>query len=268
MAVAQATTTPRPAARSLSPFGLGIPIEEYPRSSLPPQREPSPRRPLRGPWVLGPVLVALLLLAIGGVVYLRSSRTESLALPPPTATAAPTLQVDYDMYSRVATVDNVSAALPGAPYGNGSVEPVRPLLTSAALTQLTVHEHYDGNQNWTAVAGFGVVAPEIGVRNDTKATAGGVFDRARSTFYPGLRYRLSDQVSQWVRVGPVLTYALQARVNYSVPKVPSRYDILTVVVIPLPGDDGFAAWFAGIPNDAGKPAHAALVASLNSIRAT
>lgn len=236
-----------------------------PATDAPPQppgaRAPGERRVPR------PVAVAIFvaatilgLIVVGLAVRLDPDRLPTgPPLPPPTPTP---VGLQFDPATREASYANVEVTLADAPYVCADKpEPYGPFEEDLPCS-FTVHQSYSESSSWTADTGLALAPASLAVADDTEATAKAMFAKTLETAYPpGAKVTKLD-------VGPYAAASdsavLSAHVNVSIPKLPTTYDVVVIVV--LPADDGQQVVFYSYkPNDAGDQALKALQDSARTL---
>lgn len=238
-----------------------------PASGPGPTPEPRLRLPVAVLAVVATVLVALLLVAL--VVRLDADRLPSGPPrdPPPPDERSSRLVVE----GRKVTFQELSITLPDAPYACNTTITSPPSGFSQLLTcGATVHDDYDGKGNdWGALMGVALVDDGLSAGGDPKGIASNVFDRVFSlSFSADQKPRATKQSDGPAQLAAPSgsAWTQQADVRFSVPKLPTPYDRLVVIVVRL--ESGKAvAFFSDFPHDGGKDVLQALVASVDSFEA-
>ena len=174
--------------------------------------------------------------------------------------------MSFDSSNRQARYVDVLVRMPGDP-----VHLPRHARRGAAAADLAgilcsapVHRDYDGTSDWLATAGFGSVADDLAGAT-AAATAKSFFDtfRTRRVRQPedhADRRRTTDQVD----LDGHQVALISGNVGYSVPGVPSTFDRVLVIALPL--DDGsYAVYFSSRPNDTPKTTLDVLNESINTL---
>ena len=238
--------------------------------SAPATEQPSPaatEQPSRGvavPAAVGMVVAAVVavLVVVGLVVSLTEDRLPTgPALPPPPA-AAP--EVSFDAPTRIVRYAQVTTRMPGTPYVCPETpDSTPPLLSSGIICQAPVHPDYEGTSDWTATAGFGSVAE--GLKGATaEATARAFFDTFRSVGFDNRTTTLTKVTTDQADLGGHQVALISGNIGYTVPGVPSTYDRVLVIVLPL--DDGdYAVYFSSRPDDTPKATLDVLNASIDGL---
>ena len=181
------------------------------------------------------------------------------ALPPPVPTP---VGLQFDQDTRRAWYDNVQVTLAGSPYICAlKPEPSGPF-DEALPCSYSVHEFYSGSNSWTADTGLALAPASITDADDVQATARAILDRTLATAYPK-----GSTVSK-LEVGPYAGQSdaalLSAHVDVSVPKLPTTFDAVVIVV--LTAKDGQQVVFYSYrPNDADEQALKTLQDSANTL---
>jgi hypothetical protein len=223
-----------------------------------------PRHGVAVPAAVGVVVAAVVavLVVVGVVVSLTEDRLPTgPALPPP---PAPVAEVTFRPATLQAEYAGLRARMPAHPYVcPRTPDSVAPLLTSGIVCSAPVHPDYEGTADWTATAGFGAVADDL-VGATPAATAKSFFDTFREAGFGNRKTTLTGVQTDQADVSERQVALISGNVGYQVAGVPSRYDRVLVVVLPL--DDGsFAAYFSSRPDDTPKATIATLNESINSL---
>lgn len=223
-----------------------------------------PRHGVAVPAAVGVVVAAVVavLLVVGVVVSLTEDRLPTgPALPPP---PAPVAEVTFRASTLQAEYAGLRARMPAHPYVcPRTPDTVSPLMTSGVVCTAPIHPDYEGTADWTATAGFGAVADDL-VGANAAATAKSFFDTFREAGFGNRKTTLADVQTSQADVSGRQVALISGNIGYQVPGVPSTYDRLLVVVLPL-DDGGFAAYFSSRPNDTPKTTIATLNQSINSL---
>lgn len=228
---------------------------------------PVTQQPSRGvavPAAVGVVVAAVVaaLVVVGLVVAITEDRLPTgPALPPPAASAP---SVSFDAPSRVVRYAGVTTRMPGTPYVcPGSPDSVPPLLSSGLLCDAPVHADYDGTSDWSATAGFGSVADDL-VRPTAAATARAFFDAFRGAGFDNRTTTLGAVTTDQVDLDGRPVALISGNVGYTVAGVPSNYDRVLVIVLPV-GDGDFAAYVSSRPDDTPEATLDVLNASIDGL---
>ena len=216
------------------------------------------------PAAVGVVVAAVVavLVVVGLVVSLTEDRLPTgPALPPP---EAPVAAVSFDSSNRQARYVDVLVRMPADPYACPSQpDAVPPLLTSGILCSAPVHRDYEGTSDWSATAGFGAVADDLAGAT-AAATAKSFFDTFRTVGFGSRKTTLTGQETDQVDLDGHQVALISGNVGYSVPGVPSTFDRVLVIALPL-DDGGYAIYFSSRPNDTPKTTLDVLNASINTL---
>ncbi|HEY5979278.1 MAG TPA: hypothetical protein VIT41_06545 [Microlunatus sp.] len=222
---------------------------------------PVTQQPSRGvavPVAVGVVVAAVVaaLVVVGLVVALTEDRLPTgPALPPP---------VSFDAPTRVVRYAGVTTRMPGTPYVcPGSPDSVPPLLSSGLLCDATVHADYDGTSDWSATAGFGSVADDL-VRPTAAATARAFFDAFRGVGFDNRTTTLGAVTTDQVDLDGRPVALISGNVGYTVSGVPSSYDRVLVIVLPVEDGD-FAVYLSSRPDDTPEATLGVLNASIDGL---
>ena len=226
--------------------------------------DPSSAEPRVRPLLAGVILGAacILGLVVIGLVA-QYDGTDRMPTGPALEPASPTpVGLQYDPDLRRATYANVGVTLAGTPYlcatRPESSGPYQQIVTCNDV----VHENYSGNHSWAADTGFALVPAALAVDGAPDKTAKAVFQRTLKDDYPAgatvSRYELTPLADH------ADAYVLSARVNVSVPELPTTYDAVVIVVITAK-DDQQVVFYSLRPNDASAAGLAAVQASGRSL---
>ncbi len=232
---------------------MSAPVTEQPSPGV---TEP-PNRGVAVPVAVGMVVAAVVavLVVVGLVVSLTEDRLPTgPALPPPAAmapeVASTPRQPDRAIRRRSPT------RMPGDPYMcPGDARRTPPLLSSGILCSAPVHSDYEGTSDWTATAGFGPWpkdSPARPRRPPPSRSSTRSAPSASTTARPPSPRVTTDQVD----LDGHQVALISGNVGYTVPGVPSTYDRVLVIALPL--DDGdYAIYFSSRPerhpqDDAGR----------------
>lgn len=239
---------------------MSAPVTEQPNLAATEQ----PDRGVAVPAAVGVVVAAVVavLVVVGLVVSLTEDRLPTgPALPPP---EAPVAAVSFDASNRQVHFAGVTARMPGDPYScPGRPEAVPPLLTSGILCGAPIHRDYDGTSDWSATAGFGSVADDLAGAT-AAATAKSFFDTFRTVGFDSRKTTLTAQETDQVELDGHQVALISGNVGYEVPGVPSTYDRLLVIALPL-DDGGYAVYFSSRPNDTPQTTLDVLDESINTL---
>ena len=170
-----------------------------------------------------------------------------------------------DAATRVARIGPASLVLPEAPY---RLDP-DPLVLDGLLdvffwADAIVHQHYDGQHDWSAAVLLGRVSPSLAAREP--ADLGQLMlTRLSQTFYGRHTTEVTDLVWSDHAVDGHPGLLVTARVEYAVTGLPSRYDQVRALLVRL--DDGSMIIAASAVPDDTEPAVARQAAeSLATLR--
>lgn len=225
----------------------------------------SPESGVAVPVAVGVVVAAVVavLALVGLVVSVTTDRLPTgPALPPP---PAPTESVTWDQRTREARFGAVSATMPAEPYAcPSSLSSLPGVLNDTVICDVVVHADYDGSSDWSATAGFGAVPGEH-VGPTAEATAKALFASIREAAFSGQATTEKNVEVQQVTLSGQPVVAVSAEVHYQVANLPSTYDRVLVIVVPV-DDDSYAAYFSSRPNDLPAATLATLNASIDKLR--
>lgn len=210
--------------------------------------------------VVAAIVAALALVSLAITLTADRLPTGPALDPPPPP--APTL--GYSASTRKATVGPVSVTMPNEPYWcPRSPRPLGSLLTDAVVCDAAVHSNFRGTDNWSATAGFGLLSAEL-AKPTAAATAQAAFEDIRVRFFADQKTTLTDQAADTVRLGGHEVAVVSGEVHYRVAGLPSRYDRVLVIALPL--DDGaYSLYFSSRPNDTPKSTLEVLDASIGTL---
>ena len=203
------------------------------------------------PKAIGVVVAAVVavLAAVSLAITLTADRLPTGPALDPPGPPAPSLL--YDASIRKAEVGPVSVRMPQEPYAcPRSAQPLGSLLTDAIACDAAIHPNFRGSDTWSATAGFGLVSAALAKPTAT-ATAQAAFDDLRATLFSDMVTTVTNQATDTVTLGGHQVAVLSGEVHYQVAGLPSRYDRLLVIALPL--DDGtYTLYFSSRPNDTPK----------------
>ena len=238
--------------------------------SAPATEQPSPgvaEQPSPGvavPAAVGVVVAAVVavLVAVSLVVSLTEDRLPTgPALPPPPASAP---EVSFDATSRIVRYAEVTTRMPALPYVcPATPDSTPPLISSGIICSAPVHPDYEGTSDWTANAGFGAVADGL-TRPTAEATARAFFDTFRSVGFDNRTTTLTEVTTDQADLGGHQVALISGNVGYTVPGVPSTYDRVLVIVLPVE-DGSYAVYFSSRPDDTPKATLDVLNASIDGL---
>jgi hypothetical protein len=237
-----------------------------------PPRSAGPTRVARPDRVVAVVALVVVLVAVSLVVVLRADGTGRsaplLAPPAPEPTRA---VVGYDPGSRQARVGDVVATFPGAPWTAKLHDPyeLAGLVSACVVGSVVVHPAYNGTDDWSASLLLGRLDPAIVRPGDGTATVRAVLAYVRTTYYSDVPTTVANATPSTVTAAPGRPVArLQADLRYAVPKLSSRSDRVTILVIapPTGSAEPPVVWVSLRPEDTPKATTDALSAALNTLK--
>jgi hypothetical protein len=159
---------------------------------------------------------------------------------------APTGQLDP--VTRTATVGPATLVLPDDPYVlYPDPMPLDGVLDLFFWAGATVHPNYDGRHSWSSAVLLGRVSNSR-QSADLETEGRLTMHRLSRTFFGKHQTRLGEMTWSDHSVDGHPGLVLSAQVHYSVPNLPSHYDVVTAVLVQL--DDGsFVIAAASVPND-------------------
>jgi Protein of unknown function (DUF2510) len=175
-------------------------------------------------------------------------RSARLPLASPAAPMATTGSVGrLDQQTRVATIGSASMTLPGEPYWL-SPDPMQTAgLDVCFLASAPVHPRYDGRHSWTSAVLLGRL-PAGPSGQDLPDRGRAVAHQLARTLFNRQATRLEKLAMADHSVDGSAGLLVTAEVHYTVDRLPSRYDVLTVVLVQL--DDGsVVAAVSSVPDD-------------------
>jgi hypothetical protein len=153
-----------------------------------------------------------------------------------------------DPSTRTATVGPATLVLPDDPYVlYPDPMPLEGVLDMFFWAGATVHPNYDGRHSWSSAVLLGRVSdsPETG---ELEGAGRVTIQRLSQTFFGKHDTRVGEMSWSDHSVDGHPGMVFSARVHYSVPNLPSRYDMVTAVLVKL--DDGsFVIAAAAVPDD-------------------
>ena len=192
-------------------------------------------------------------MAVGMMIWKGSSASTAThggralgAASPSVADTVPTGQLDP--ITRTATIGPATLVLPDDPYVlNPDPMPLEGVFDLFFWAGATVHPNYDGRHSWSSAVLLGRVSDSPG-HGDLEAQGQVTMERLSRTFFGKHQTRLGRMTWSDHSVDGHPGMVFSARVHYSVPQLPSRYDTVTAVLVQL--DDGsFVVAAAAVPND-------------------
>jgi hypothetical protein len=176
---------------------------------------------------------------------------------------APTGQLDP--ITRTATIGAATLVLPDDPYvPYPDPMPLDGVLDLFFWAGATVHPNYDGRHSWSSAVLLGRVSDSLG-EGDLEAQGRLTMQRLSQTFFGRHQTRLGELSWSDHSVDGHPGMVFSARVHYSVPNLPSRYDLVTAVLVQL--DDGsFVVAAAAVPDDTEPTVVRQAAESLDTLR--
>ena len=168
------------------------------------------------------------------------------AASPSVAETAPTGQLDR--MNRTATIGPATLVFPDDPYVvYPDPMPLEGVLDLCFWAGATVHQNYDGRRSWSSAVLLGRVSDSLG-SGDLETRGRLTMQQLSRTFFGKHETRLGEVTWSDHSVDGQPGMLFSARVYYSVPNLPSRYDTVTAVLVQL--DDGsLIVAAAAVPND-------------------
>ncbi len=248
----------------------GAPARSAPPAQPPPPGPTPPELAADEPRVRRSMAAAIIAAAVvlGVVVVGAAVRLDPDSLPtgPPLAPPSPTpVGLQYDSTTRQASYENVTVTLADAPYHCASKpEPADPF-SDALPCSYVVHRSYSETSSWVANTGLALIPPALARPGDPQGSARTIFEHSLKAMYP------ADARVSKLTVEPYAgqddTAVLSARVNVSMPKLPTTYDAVVIVV--LTAKDGQqVAFYSFKPNDAGDQTLSVLQESAKTLART
>lgn len=185
------------------------------------------------------------------------SRAGQLPTPPATLPSTPTQPAasgspagQLDDSTRMARIDRASMQLPPLPYRLNPKPMELPGVFDVMFSaDADVHRRYNGGRNWTASVALAHLSPAMTSGHDLERSGSAAIKAIAQHFFGGHRTTVSNP-AVWDRAvdgHPGLVFSVRA--NYSISKLPSRYDEVTVLLVRL--DDGsMVAALSSVPDDA------------------
>jgi hypothetical protein len=188
-----------------------------------------------------------------------SASDQAIAGPP----SAPVGRLDKA--TGIATLGRASLTLPGAPF-KPQDDPIQVdgVFDALFVADAEVHEDYDGRHSWSAAVGLAHLSPELTSSANLDQVGSRALHQLSRKFFGGhptsLRHVSSAEHSVDGHPGALFT----AEVHYAVPRLPSRYDHVSALVVRL--DDGSLVIAASsVPNDAEPELVSLAATSLRSL---
>jgi hypothetical protein len=217
------------------------------------------------PAAVGVVVAAIVAVfaVVGLVVSLTDDRLPTGPAMAPPAPAEP--EVSYDSLLRTARLGNVAVSMPGKPYEcPGAPGEAAPIFTSGLACNATVHSEYNGSDDWSATAGFGSVSEAL-TKPAAEDTAEAVFRQLRTAVFSNHKTTVRNQKTEEVDLSGRPVPVVSGEVHYKVAGVPSSYDRMIVIALPVEGG-GYAVYFSSRPNDTSQPTLDVLNRSISTLR--
>ena len=155
-----------------------------------------------------------------------------------------------DEGSRVATIGAASMTLPEHPYVL-SPDPMRvpAVLEVFFLASAPVHQRYDGGRSWSAAVLLGRLSGPAAGTPDLHGAGMAAVQQLSTAFFSSQPTRLARISVADHSVEGHRGLRVTAEVHYDIPGLPSRYDLLSAIVVGL--DDGsVVAAVSSVPDDA------------------
>ena len=217
------------------------------------------------PVAVGVVVAAIVAVfaVVGLVVSLTDDRLPTGPAMAPPAPAEP--EVSYDSLLRRARFGDVVVSMPGLPYEcpNAPGE-APPILVSGLVCNAAVHLKYNGTDDWSATVGFGSVTEAL-TKPTAEDTAAAVFQQLRTAAFSNQTTTIRNQDSEEIDLSGNPVWVMSGEVHYSVEGVPSSYDRMIVVALPVE-DGGYAVYFSSRPSDTPQQTLDVLDRSITSLR--
>jgi len=170
-----------------------------------------------------------------------------------------------DLQTRMAIVGRASMRLPDDPYAL-SPDPLelRGILDVLFLANAPVHQRYDGHRSWSSAVLLGRLSVSPGADADLESLAEVTLQKFSRALFAGHATTVTDVTSWDHSVSGCTGLGISARVNYAVDQLPSRFDLVTAVLVRQ--DDGsVVVAVSSIPNDAGPQLSAQAAEALDSL---
>jgi hypothetical protein len=192
-----------------------------------------------------------------------SSSQASRSPTPSWSADAPSGQLDDA--TGIARIDQVSMQLPRMPYemytDPTELKGVFDVMFSA---DAVVHQRFNRRSNWYATVALVHLSPSMVISTDLDRTGSAAMQAIADHFFGAQPARLTDFASSDRAVDGHPGMLFTARAHYSVAKLGSRYDEVTVLLVRL--DNGsMIAGLSSVPDDADPGVKALAAHSLESL---
>jgi hypothetical protein len=188
-----------------------------------------------------------------GVMIWSDSSPDSATRGAPTLGAAPAMAEtapigQLDPVSRTASVGPATLMLPDDPYvPYPDPMPLEGVLDLFFWAGATVHANYDGGHSWSSAVLLGKVSDSL-AHDDLEAAGRLTMQRLSRRFFDRHETRLGEMTWSDHSVDGHPGMVFTAAVHYSVANLPSRYDMVTALLVQL--DDGSLVVAASaVPDD-------------------
>ncbi|HEY5820551.1 MAG TPA: DUF2510 domain-containing protein [Propionibacteriaceae bacterium] len=194
-----------------------------------------------------------------------SSQAPVVVTPNPTSTAArgtPTGQLD--LATRVATIGAASMTMPDDPYVLAHDPKKMPGVFDLMFTaDATVHQRSVRGRPWSAAVALGRLSGAVSGEG-LSGKGGAAVQRLSDVFYGGLQTKVSDMRWTDVTISGCPGKRFTANVHYADPKLPSRYDAVTVLMVEQ-HDQSVVVAMSSVPDDASSAVVSAAKAAIDSL---
>lgn len=211
-------------------------------------------------------VVVLSLIVISGIVAISERRLPSGPAAAPPAAPAVT-SIDFDEATLKAQAGLVSVTMPEAPFICDPPQEKETVFAQVMMCQALVHKAYnDAGDAWLASVVFGTLqrqSDDDSTLEDIASEA--VRDVQAMSFSTEIEFE-HVATGQWVKSIPVdESYAIAGEVHYKIKGLPSTYDRMVLIARKLPSGE-IVVFITMRPSDTPKATHAALQASLDSLK--
>lgn len=168
-------------------------------------------------------------------------------------------------WTRRATIDSAAMVLPGPPYQlNGDPMRIEALLDVLFVAHAPVHRHYDGQRTWSAMVGFAALDRSL-ISDDLEATGLIAVQRLSERLFAQQKTTLRRMSAADHAVDGRPGVLITGQVHYRLPRLRSRYDQVSALVVRL-DDGGVVAALTLVPDDAPIPVSRLAAAAVESLQ--
>lgn len=230
----------------------------------------APGRPVRGPIkLLIPIIAAVVIAAVAAAIAInaRSERAALLTPPPPVASTATRIAVQYDEATGVVSMPGLQATVPKSPFtSDRMIIDMFDVFEDTIESQVVVQKNYDGHNSWYAVVDAGLLDRKVSGK-DTEETAEKTFAQVLKNGFSDMKLSVKNRKSAALRSSMGKAWVLSADVHYRHKGVKSSYDRVNVLVVEA-GSGRYVCWLSDRPNKSDPAVKAAIDASIASLKVT